>query len=162
MAGGVQIFGARNSQEARMPGIVKAYGPASLTTGNRQPTTAIISPLKEPQKMAREIALALANRKAGDVLVMDIREVAPFIADFFILATALTHDHARALADEATEVLLGNDLVPHHTEGYERARWILVDADEVVVHIMTQDAREFYAIESLWGDARIERYGDKS
>jgi len=108
--------------------------------------------------MAREIALALAERKAEDVLVMNLREVAPFIADFFVLATALTRDHARALADATTEALLRNDLAPHHTEGYERARWILVDADEVVVHIMTREAREFYAIESLWGDARTERH----
>ena len=101
------------------------------------------------------------SRKAEDVLVMDLREVAQFIADFFVLATALTRDHARALADAATESLLENNITPHHTEGYERARWVLVDADEVVVHIMTREAREFYAIESLWGDARIERYGNE-
>jgi ribosome-associated protein len=118
--------------------------------------------LKKPKDLAREIALALLNRKGEDVLVMDLREVAPFIADFFVLATALTRDHARALADAVAELLLENSIATHHTEGYGKARWVLVDADEVVVHIMTREAREFYAIESLWGDARIERYGDKS
>ncbi|MEO0249649.1 MAG: ribosome silencing factor [candidate division WOR-3 bacterium] len=117
--------------------------------------------MKEPYELAREIALALAERKAEDVLVMDLSEVAPFIADFFVLATALTRDHARSLADAAGETLVKNESAPHHTEGYSRARWILVDADEVVVHIMTREAREFYAIESLWGDARVERYGDE-
>ncbi len=116
--------------------------------------------MKEPRELAREIALALAERKGEDVLVMDLTEVAPFIADFFVLVTALTQDHARALADAAGETLAKNERAPHHTEGYSKARWILVDADEVVIHIMTREAREFYAIESLWGDARIERYGD--
>lgn len=119
----------------------------------------IISALKEPLELARAIAVALADRKAEDVLVMDLTKVAPFIADFFVLATALTHDHARSLADTVEETLAKNEHAPHHTEGYSKARWILVDADEVVIHIMTREAREFYAIESLWGDARIERYG---
>ncbi|MGB9589328.1 MAG: ribosome silencing factor [Candidatus Hydrothermia bacterium] len=121
----------------------------------------IISPLKEPRELAREIAIALADKKATDVMVMDLTEVAPFIADFFVLATALTRDHARSLADTTEETLIKNERTPHHTEGYSKARWILVDADEVVIHIMTRDAREFYAIESLWGDARIERYGNE-
>ncbi len=122
----------------------------------------IISALKEPLELAREIAVALVDRKAEDVLVMDLTEIAPFIADFFVLATAVTRDHARSLADATEEALAKNERAPHHTEGYSRARWILVDANEVVIHIMTREAREFYAIESLWGDARIERYGDES
>ncbi|MEO0141456.1 MAG: ribosome silencing factor, partial [candidate division WOR-3 bacterium] len=87
--------------------------------------------------------------------------VAPFIADFFVLATALTRDHARALADGVEETLLANGYAPHHTEGYGSGRWVLVDADEVVIHIMTREAREFYALESLWGDAKQERYEDE-
>ncbi len=101
----------------------------------------------------RRIAQALVQRKAKDVVALDLRQIAPFIADYFVIATAYTPEHARALADEVEEIA-----PVHHVEGYSHGYWVLVDAGEVVVHIMLEEAREFYSLETLWGDAPKEHY----
>jgi ribosome-associated protein len=105
---------------------------------------------------SKEKALALAealNQKKGfDVRILDLRGTAAF-TNFFVIATGASDRHVRTLADSAFESarLSGQHLLG--TEGEKTARWILIDVGDVVVHVFQREARDFYGLERLWGDA---------
>lgn len=82
------------------------------------------------------------------------------MADFFVLCSGTSEPHVRSLAEEVIEKLRTAGERPWHVEGRESLRWVLVDLVDVVVHVFRQDARDFYALERLWGDATLTRYED--
>jgi ribosome-associated protein len=99
--------------------------------------------------LCRELA---DNRKAEDVVVLDVREVSS-ITDYFVIATGTSEPHLRAIVDEITEKLREDyDLKPKHTDGGLHTAWIVLDYFDVIVHVMRTDAREHYKLEDLWGD----------
>ncbi len=116
--------------------------------------------MNNTDEIADAVARFLVSKKAGDVLVIDLRETAPFICDSFVVATAFTRDHAKALARDTEDLLADMGLGLHHKEGYDSGKWVLLDAGELVVHIMLRELREFYALESLWADAPLKTYDD--
>ena len=97
--------------------------------------------------------------KALDLTLIDLREVSD-AADFFILCTATSEPHVRSLANDLVETLRESGERPWHVEGMESLRWVLVDLVDVVVHIFRGEAREYYALERLWGDADTTRFAD--
>jgi ribosome-associated protein len=99
----------------------------------------------------REGLSAALDRKASAVLVFNLTELTT-MADYFVLSTAGNDRQARAIADAITEVL-GS---PLSVEGLVTARWILMDYGDVVFHVFQEEARKFYALERLWGDAENE------
>ena len=101
----------------------------------------------------------LQSKKARDVKLLDLRSSTD-TTDFFILCTGTSDAHVKTLADELSEEMkqLGNRA--WHIEGYRTRRWILIDFVDVVVHVMRREARQFYALERLWGDAKITTYED--
>jgi ribosome-associated protein len=99
----------------------------------------------------REGLTAALDRKASAVLVFNLTELTT-MADYFVLSTARSDRQARAIADAITEVL-GS---PLSVEGLTTARWILMDYGDVVFHVFQEEARKFYALERLWGDAENE------
>ena len=99
----------------------------------------------------REGLSAALDRKASAVLVFNLTELTT-MADYFVLSTANNDRQARAIADAITEVL-GS---PVSVEGMSSARWILMDYGDVVFHVFQEEARKFYALERLWGDAENE------
>ncbi len=99
----------------------------------------------------REGLTAALNRKAAAVLVFNLTELTT-LADYFVLSTAASDRQAHAIADAIAE-RLGP---PQSTEGLETASWILMDYGDVVFHIFQEEARRFYALERLWGDAENE------
>jgi ribosome-associated protein len=101
----------------------------------------------------------MIEKKALDVVVMDIRKLTD-ITDFFVIATAESNTHLRAVADALLDGFAKIGLKPYRTEGWKGGQWIIVDFVEVVVHIFHRDAREFYKIERLWSDAKTERIAD--
>jgi len=103
------------------------------------------------QDKVREGLTAALDRKASAVLVFNLTELTT-MADYFVLSTAGSDRQARAIADSITEKL-GPAL---STEGLQRANWILMDYGDVVFHIFQEEARKFYALERLWGDAANE------
>ena len=103
------------------------------------------------QDKVREGLTAALDRKASAVLVFNLTELTT-MADYFVLSTAGSDRQARAIADSITEKL-GPAL---STEGLQRANWILMDYGDVVFHIFQEEARRFYALERLWGDAQNE------
>uniref|UniRef100_A0A7V4E3J0 Ribosomal silencing factor RsfS n=1 Tax=candidate division WOR-3 bacterium TaxID=2052148 RepID=A0A7V4E3J0_UNCW3 len=102
----------------------------------------------------------LINKKATDILLLDLRRLSP-IADYFLIATATSIPHAQSLCDEI-ELRIKQEfgLLPHHIEGYNPAQWILIDYIDVVIHIFLKEIREFYGLERLWGDAPQKRYAE--
>lgn len=101
----------------------------------------------------------LHDRKALDLVVIDLRGVSD-AADYFVLCSGTSEPHIRSLTDDLVEELRGQGHRPWHVEGRQSLRWVLVDLVDVVVHIFLPEAREFYALERLWGDAPAARLGD--
>ena len=103
------------------------------------------------QEKVREGLTAALDRKAAAVLVFNLTDLTT-MADYFVLSTAANDRQARAIADAILEKL-GSAL---SVEGKEAARWILLDYGDVVFHVFQEEARRFYALERLWGDAPNE------
>jgi ribosome-associated protein len=90
--------------------------------------------------------------KARDIVVLDVREF-PSLAEYFVICTGDTKRHLRGIAGRLKDAADEHDFAVHHTEGLDMARWILVDLNNVVVHIFDPEARNHYELERLWGDA---------
>jgi ribosome-associated protein len=103
-------------------------------------------------KVVTAAAEAALDKKAEDVVVLDLRKASSF-TDYFVLATAANQKQILAIADHVLEVLRARGLRPNHTEGYPRQEWILLDFGGLVVHVFTQRLRAFYDLERLWGGA---------
>ncbi len=105
---------------------------------------------------SKEIALALAEaavqKKGQDICILDLHEIASF-ADFFVIVTGTSKRHVRTLADAALDWAHACQIRPLGMEGEDTARWILLDLGDVLVHVFEQEARDFYSLERLWGEA---------
>ena len=97
---------------------------------------------------------ALDDLKAQNILVLDIREISGF-ADWLIIATAYSSRTAKAISNKLIESLKLQEQHLVGIEGQDDSEWILVDCGDVIVNIMQQDTREFYDLESLWGEKTL-------
>jgi ribosome-associated protein len=105
--------------------------------------------------VARAVRAAL-DKKAFDVLVLDLRNT-PAFTDFFVICSGQSTRQVKAIADGVEEALRAARLRAAHIEGYDRAEWVLMDYFTFIVHVFTPQTRTFYSLERLWGDAeRIE------
>jgi ribosome-associated protein len=105
-----------------------------------------------PERLAVTIAAHAADKKASDIIALDLRDVAGY-TDFFVICSGNTDRQAKAIHDGVHLGLKKQDgLLPRRVEGVSEARWILMDYLDVVVHIFTPETRDFYRLESLWGD----------
>lgn len=100
---------------------------------------------------ARKAAQLLDSKKAENISVIKIDAISS-LADYFVIATGRGSTHVRSLADELEEKLKEQGVAPARIEGYRSDSWILLDYTEVVVHIFTQEARDFYDLDRLWVD----------
>jgi ribosome-associated protein len=105
------------------------------------------------RRFAIETARLAAHTRCHNVVLLDVREVSP-VTDYFVLATGTSARQMRTVADEVSELGERADFAPLSTAGYETESWILVDCVDVVVHLFSPDARLFYDLDGLWGDAR--------
>ena len=96
---------------------------------------------------------ALCNKKAIDCSAIKIEELT-VLSEYFVLATATSSTHVRALADEVDYQLSLVGVYPHHVEG-KGSGWYLLDYGSVIIHIFTREAREFYNLDSMWADGEI-------
>ena len=97
---------------------------------------------------------ALNELKAQNVLILDVRDISGF-ADWLIIATASSSRNAKAIANKLIESIKVNQQNLVGIEGEDDSEWILVDCGDVVVNIMQKDTREFYDLESLWGEKTL-------
>jgi ribosome-associated protein len=106
---------------------------------------------------SRQLALACRkladNKKAEDIVILDVRELSS-VTDYFVIASGTSEPHLRAIVEEITEKLLEeHHLRPRAIDGALQTAWVVLDFFDVIVHIMRQDVRERYDLETLWGDA---------
>jgi ribosome-associated protein len=106
---------------------------------------------------SRQLALACRkladNKKAQDIVILDVRELSS-VTDYFVIASGLSEPHLRAIVEELTENLLEeHQLRPRAIDGAFQTAWVVLDFFDVIVHVMRQDARQRYDLETLWGDA---------
>lgn len=103
----------------------------------------------------------IQEKKGAEIIKLDLRKVPGAITDFFIICSGTSDSQIGAIADsvdeEVTKVFKES---PWHKEGLTNREWILLDYVDVVVHIFRKDRREFYDLETLWGDADFSYYGD--
>jgi ribosome-associated protein len=108
-------------------------------------------------ELARQILDIIEEKQATDIVLLDIREQT-VIADYFIVATIDSERQARAIQDELLETLGSNrELRPRNKVGREEQSggWILIDYGDVILHLFTQETREFYQLEELWANANV-------
>lgn len=108
-------------------------------------------------EMADKICKAAAGKKAEDIIIMDMRGLM-FSTDYFVICSANTATQVRAIADNIEDELAKENIHFSHKEGYHEGEWILMDYGDVVAHIFKTANRDYYALEKLWGDAKIENY----
>ncbi|MFQ6104675.1 MAG: ribosome silencing factor [Candidatus Glassbacteria bacterium] len=114
------------------------------------------------KRVVKSVARLLLEKKALRVILMDLRKVT-MTTDFFIMATGESDTQVRAIVDHLIdETVKRRKTRPWHVEGYELAYWVLVDYVDFVVHVFQPEAREYYNLERLWGDAIIEEVADKT
>jgi len=106
----------------------------------------------EPDQKAQRIAQAAVDRRAEDVLIMDMRGLMT-ICDFFVVCSGRSRLHVEAIAEEVEEQMLEAGVKPWHTEGIPDSSWVITDYGDVVLHIFEPETRAFYNLEGLWGDA---------
>lgn len=112
-------------------------------------------PRRHPDVL-RHITVALADRKAVDPVVLDLRGLSE-ATDYFVIASGTSDAHVRGMAEH-----LMARLHPHHVEGLAQGRWVLLDYVDLVVHLFHPELREFYQLERLWGDAPPVTWGEVS
>ena len=107
----------------------------------------------EPAKLAELIAGYASDVKAQEIVELDLRGVLGY-TDYFIVASGGPDRQTKAIHDRINENMKKqHGLLPRRVEGLTEARWILMDYLDVIVHIFTPEAREFYRLEQLWGEA---------
>ncbi len=107
----------------------------------------------DSQALADRIARIASDRKAIDIRVVDLRGIVGY-TDFFVICSGNTERQTKAISDAVHQELKDEEgLLPRRAEGAREARWILLDYLDCVVHIFTPEAREFYRLENLWGEA---------
>ncbi|SCG95979.1 ribosome-associated protein [uncultured Clostridium sp.] len=103
--------------------------------------------------MAIALAKALDGKKGQDIKVLKTEELTT-LADYFVLCTATSSTQVKAMSDACEEAMEKNGEQVHHIEGHRGGTWLLMDFSSVVVHVFTDEARKFYDLERLWGDAQ--------
>jgi ribosome-associated protein len=100
--------------------------------------------------LCRELA---DNKKAENIVILDLRSLSS-VTDFFVIASGTSEPHLRAIVDELTERLKEEHRVaPRAVDGTFQANWVVLDYFDVIVHVMKQELRDRYDLETLWGDA---------
>jgi len=113
------------------------------------------------EKLSSTIVKGMQEKKAVDIVLMDLRKVKNAVADFFVVCSGNSDKQLDAIADSIDEQV-NKDLSenPWHIEGKNNKEWMILDYTNVVAHIFRKDKRSFYALEKLWGDAEITTIED--
>ncbi|MEQ8715724.1 MAG: ribosome silencing factor [Cyclobacteriaceae bacterium] len=105
------------------------------------------------------IVKGMQEKKAQEVTVLDLRSVKNAVADFFVLCSGSSDTQIDAISDSIEEeVYKSSKQNPWKKEGKNNKEWILIDYANVVAHVFKKDKRHFYALEELWGDAKIQAF----
>lgn len=107
-----------------------------------------------PKEVAAMAAEAAEDKKARDVVILDISGIS-VICDYFVICSGLSSTQVRAIAENVEEKLAERGTKKLRIEGLKDGHWVLLDFGAVVVHVFQDHDRQFYNLEHLWGDARV-------
>ncbi|NTV44980.1 MAG: ribosome silencing factor [Chlorobiales bacterium] len=144
--------------------------PASSDSSAKKTTTKRVTTKKEKvekvhiidneaELLAKRAAELAITKKATHTVIVDLRGVTD-MTDFFVICTADSDRQVKAVADAVMDGLREDGEKPYHVEGLQELSWVLIDYVDVVVHVFVKDAREFYSLEKLWGDAKFTHVED--
>jgi ribosome-associated protein len=102
--------------------------------------------------LSRRVADLALEKKAEEVLELDLRELSP-VCDYFVICHGDSEVQVKAIADAILEGLDSQGMAAWHVEGYAGRSWILIDFVDVVAHVFHRETRLYYRLEDLWGDA---------
>ncbi len=108
----------------------------------------------DSKNLAIKISELVFEKKGYDVKILDLSKVTSF-ADYFVICSGDSDTQVKAISDEIERKLREDGVSSWHREGYESLSWVLLDYVDVVVHIFKKDARQYYNLEKLWGDAPV-------
>ncbi|MDQ6914835.1 MAG: ribosome silencing factor [Actinomycetota bacterium] len=112
------------------------------------------------EELAQAVAGYADDKKAGDIVELDLRGVVGY-TDFFVVCSGASERQVKAIHDGVHEGMKrDHGLLPGRVEGLPEARWILMDYLDVVVHVFTPDTRDYYRLEQLWGEAPVRAVGE--
>jgi len=106
----------------------------------------------EGKRKAILAARSLEEKKALNVVLLDVSSIS-VVTDFFVIASGESKRQIKACVDHVEETLARKGIYPDHLEGLLNLEWVLMDYGDVVVHVFTEEARAYYDLEGLWGDA---------
>ncbi len=130
----------------------------TIPADRRRPRKRSRAAAEEARRLATVAAREAADRRAGDVLLLDLRGLTS-ATDFFVIASGESDVQVRAIADRIEERLREEvGVKPWHVEGLGNMRWVLLDYVDFVVHVFHHEARAYYELERLWADAPAEYF----
>ena len=110
----------------------------------------------QSNELSEVIVKGMQEKKAEDIVVLDLRNIPNSVADFFVVCTGNSDTQVDAISDSVEEfVFKADQQSPWHVEGKMSKEWVLIDYVDVVVHVFKEETREFFGIEDLWGDAKV-------
>lgn len=110
----------------------------------------------DSERLSEIVAQGMLEKKASDVIVMDLREIKHAIADYFVLCSGTSDTQIDAISDSVEEfVHKQTKQNPWKREGKNNKEWVLIDYVDVVAHVFNKEKRQFYALEELWADAKV-------
>lgn len=107
--------------------------------------------IKIDNEKLKLIVKTLDKKKASDIKVIRVNDLT-ILADYFVIVTGTSSTQVKALADEVDYVLGDKGIEPLKVEGYQSSNWIVLDYNDVVVHVFYKDTRDFYSLDKLWSD----------
>jgi len=119
--------------------------------------------LNRNSKIFKTIIRAIQEKKAENLVSLDLRKIPEAVADFFIICEATNQPQIRAISDSIeAEVKAHCDETPYHNEGKHNLQWVLIDYVNIVVHVMLSETRKFYRLEEMWSDAPLDEFNNKT
>lgn len=129
-----------------------------MTQTNSVPTSNLTIDL--PDKRLETAVRAATDKKATEIVVLELKELASF-TDYFIICNGRVNRQVQAITDEIVEKLRDIGVRTTHVEGYQMGEWVLLDYGDFIVHIFNEQSRRFYDLERLWRDAKRTEIRDE-
>lgn len=115
----------------------------------------------QSKRLAKQLANYALEKKADEILILDLRKLTS-MTDFFVICSGDSDVQVKAIIDHIEEKMKKRKLKSLNREGYTNLKWVLLDYVDVVLHVFLKETRNFYNLESFWGDAKIEKISDES
>ena len=116
--------------------------------------------MTQQKTLQRQIAELALTKKAKDVAILDLHDLTS-MTDYFVVCSGDSETQVKAIADAIMSGMEELGEKAWHTEGIQNLQWVLLDYVDVVVHVFHKDARTFYGLEKLWGDAKVQKIADR-